>query len=134
VAGFGWGRAAGFGREFSWEQRLPAYEVSGRYTRPFAGIGIGFSGRVDTTATIQYREFGLTLRAAYTRFNDIQGLAGTTQGGGWYVEPVMVSRVGNREIQLETQTGFTSGDYGAGVESVDYFLSVGVHLQLDRLF
>lgn len=134
VAGYGWGHAVGFGRDFSWERQMPAYEVSGSYTRPFAGLGIGYSGRVDTTAAIEYREYGLTIRAARAIFHDIQGIPGTSRGGGWYVEPVLVSRIGSRMIQLEAQTGFTSGDYSAGVESVDYFFSVGIHLQLDRIF
>jgi hypothetical protein len=134
VAGYGWGTATGYGRKFSWNNQSPAYEVTGRYRRPFAALGLGYKALSDSGSHHLHREYGVTIRVAHAGFEDVTGIPGTTRGGGWYVEPVFINRSGSEELQFEIQTGFTSGDYGAGIESADWFGSIGFHLQLDRLF
>lgn len=134
LAGMGFGHAKGFGNQRPGGGSGPLYEVSGDYTRPFVGVGVGYSGKVDTMALIQRQQFGLTVRLARVDFATIHGQPGIESGEGWYLEPVFVSRSGAREAQFETQVGFNSVYSSTGIESVDMFASIGIHLQLDRLF
>ena len=132
TAGYGRGYAIGFGVEF-WSND-PWLEASGSYNRAFAGFGIGYTGRVDTMALIQYREFGLAVRVARVDFPGISGLPDTDRGEGWYIEPVFVSRGGERAVQLETQIGFTFVESSTGIEAMAMFASIGLRMQLDRMF
>ena len=132
-AGYGWGRSKAARERREWG-RLPQMDkASATYERPFIGIGIGFSGRIDTSR-LAHVDYGATLRIARVDFTTLEERSRSKSGSAWFVEPVFVGRLGIRAVQIEYQTGFNASFYGSGIESTDLTISVGMHIQLDQLF
>lgn len=132
--GGGYGKAVGFDREEFTAHEEPARLVSGSYRRYFGQLALGYRTRRDSSPTTLQSSYTVVFRASTVRFDHISKPDSTTSGSGWFLEPILVSRIGQPALQFECQIGFTSSADGFGFGVVSPFLLIGVNTSLHHLF